>query len=231
MEYHKSWEKFINNSKYLDKMIDFVSTTKNLCPSPDKVFRFLNCDISKVKYIILGMDPYPSTYKINGVKEVPVATGRSFEVANVENFTDKYKQSSLSNIFKALCYYKFNKKYNIEELRTIFKDNSNDFVNTHFWFDEMEKRGVIFLNATLTTIIGKSGAHIKEWTYFMNELIKYIVLNQTCDWLIWGDKAFDRINGIVDKKNIIYSCHPASRINNDFIENNCFKKAKNIEWF
>ena len=231
MNYHKSWENFINHSKYLDKMIDFVNITKNLCPSPDKVFRFLNCDILNVKYIILGMDPYPSTYKINGAKEVPVATGRSFEVANVDYFTDKYKQSSLSNVFKALCFYKFNKNYSIEELRNIFKDKSNAFVNTHYWFDEMEKRGVLFLNATLTTTIGKSGAHIKEWADFMNELIEFIVSNHKCDWLIWGDKAMERINGMVDKKNIIYSCHPASRVNNDFIENNCFKRANGIEWF
>ena len=231
MDYHKSWKKFIDNSNYLPKMIDFVNNTKNICPEDKNVFRFLNCDVSKTKYIILGMDPYPSTYTEDGKHFFPVATGRAFEVANVEYFTDKYKQVSLSNIFKALCYYKFKKKYSIVEIRNIFNKEKSKYSNTHFWFDEMERRGVIFLNSTLTTIIGESGAHIKVWTDFMNELISYIVSNCKCDWLIWGDKALDRINGLINKNFIIYSCHPASRVNNDFIENNCFIKANKIEWF
>lgn len=231
MNYHKSWENFINNSKYLKSMLDFIENTRNICPEKEKVFRFFTCDISRVKYIILGMDPYPSTYINSENEEVPVATGRAFEVANIDEFTDKYKQSSLANIFKALCYYKFGKKNSMEELREIFKNEKASFINTHYWFDEMERRGVIFLNATLTTLVGESGAHISEWNNFMNELINYIVENFSCIWLIWGDKAMDRISGIVDKDNIIYSCHPASRVKNDFIENNCFKKANKIEWF
>lgn len=175
------------------------------------------------------MDPYASTYLKNGVR-VPVATGRAFEVANVENFTDKYKQSSLLNIFKALCYYKYKKYLSIDELREKFKCETSALINTHYWFDAMEENGVIFLNSTLTTTIGKSGAHINEWAEFMNELILYIEKNYKCKWLIWGDKALNRIKNIVDNKNIIYSCHPASRINNDFVENNCFIKANEVKW-
>ena len=35
----------------------------------------------------------------------------AFEVYNIDRWTDKYRQSSLANIFKALCFYKYNKKY------------------------------------------------------------------------------------------------------------------------
>ena len=116
MTFDASWDNLIKNSKYFKRMEEFVDKTKDICPSKENVFRFMNCKLDKVKCVILGMDPYPSTYIKDG-KEVPVATGRAFEVANIDKFTDKYKQQSLSNIFKTLCYYKFGKIYNIESLR------------------------------------------------------------------------------------------------------------------
>lgn len=230
MKYHKSWEKFINGSAHFNEMQHFVEITDNICPTKDKVFRFLECDLNNVKCIVLGMDPYPSTYNIDG-KILPVATGRAFEVASVDMFTDKYKQQSLSNIFKSLCYYKFGKKYSIEELRSEKIKSKINFLKTYEWFDEMEREGVLFLNAVLTTIVGKSGAHIDKWTDFMNELISYINSNIHCKWLIWGNVALNRVKGLVDDKYIVYSCHPASRQNNNFVEECCFKKVKDIIWF
>lgn len=230
MKYHSSWKKLIDESKTLYEMERFVDITPDICPLKKDVFRFLNCDLSHTKYIILGMDPYPSTYIDRGEVK-PVATGRAFEVYNIDRWTDKYRQSSLANIFKALCFYKYNKNYSMSELRELEDAGKLSFINIHDWFDTMEENGVIFLNATLTTVIGKVGAHITIWESFMNELISFINDNSSCMWLIWGDMALNRVKGIIKPDRIIYSCHPASRSKNDFIENNCFKKAKGIEWF
>ena len=230
MTFDASWDNFIKSSKYFEQMKKFVEKANDICPSKENVFRFMNCKLDKVKCVILGMDPYPSTYMKDG-KELPVATGRAFEVANIDKFTDKYKQQSLSNIFKTLCYYKFGKIYNIESLRDEKISSKIRYINVHEWFDKMEENGVIFLNATLTTVVGKSGAHIDIWTDFMDELIKYICANTDSKWLIWGNVALNRVKDIIDEKDIIYSCHPASRQNNNFVEDCCFKKVKNIEWF
>lgn len=230
MAYDVSWDNFIKNSKFYKKMTNFVDETDNICPSKENVFLFMKSKLKDIKCVILGMDPYPSTYIDNG-KELPVATGRAFEVANIDKFTDRYKQQSLSNIFKALCYYRFGKIYSIRELREEKLSSKIKYINIHDWFDSMEENGVLFLNATLTTLKGKSGAHIDRWTDFMNEVIKYICDNSKCKWLIWGNVALKRISGIVDDKDIIFSCHPASRQNNNFVEDCCFKKVKNIEWF
>ena len=230
MTHHKSWDKFIKDNENLEKMSNFVNENDDICPVKDKVFRFFDCDLFKTKCVILGMDPYYSTYEKEGVS-YPVATGRAFEVENIENFTDKYKQSSLSNIFKALSYYKFNKLYSMDELRTEKIKQKIEFLNIHKWYDEMEKRGVIFLNASLTTIIGRPGAHTKIWNDFMNELISYIDKLKSPMWLIWGKEALSRIEGLINKKRIIYSCHPASRFNNNFVEDCCFKKVKEVIWF
>ena len=230
MEYHKSFENFISTSRYLNEMKTFVDNTKNLCPKKENVFRFLNNDLSNIKCIILGMDPYTSTYENNGKIE-PVATGRAFEVANICFWTDKYKQVSLSNIFKTLCYMKFGKIYSMSDLRKFVTIENFRYLNVHDWFDNMEKQGVIFLNATLTSLIGMTGVHQNVWKNFVNETIQYILsYNQNIKWLIWGGMALKRVEDMVMNSNIIYSCHPATRVNNTFVNDCCFKRIKNIEW-
>ena len=230
MKYHKSFEKFVNNSMYLAKMMDFISSCNNICPKRSNVFRFLNCDLYNTKCIILGMDPYSSTYFNNGVEE-PVATGRAFELMNITYWTEPHKQMSLTQIFKALTYLKFGELYDIKTLRSIVNKDSFKYLNIHDWFDDMEKQGVIFLNATLTTLINKSGAHEKIWKDFMDELLNYIVcINKSIIWMIWGESAKNRISGIVDSKNIVYTCHPAARQNNTFIKDCTFERVKSINW-
>lgn len=230
MIYNSSFENFIKNSEHFDKMQKFINSCKGLCPNKKNVFRFLNCDLSKTKCIILGMDPYSSTYNDNGI-ELPVATGRAFELANITYWTEPHKQLSLTQIFKTLAYLKFGKIYDINTLRSIINKECFKYLNIHDWFDEMEKEGVIFLNATLTTIVNKSGAHERIWKDFMDELLHYIVdKNKKIIWLIWGESARKRVDGIVDTNNIVYTCHPAARQNNTFIKDCTFRKVENINW-
>ena len=230
MKYNDSFKNFIAESIYFKKMEEFVVDTKDICPLKENVFRFLKCDINNAKCIILGMDPYTATYDSNEGK-LPVATGRAFEVANIDFWTDKYKQVSLSNIFKTLFYLKFDKIYSMEDLRHFINKDNFRYINIHDWFDAMENSGVIFLNATLTSLIGKTGAHINIWKDFMDELFRYIIrVNNGIKWLIWGNSALKRVDEIVDKKNIIYTCHPATRNNNTFIQDCCFKYVDSIEW-
>lgn len=217
---HKSWKKFIEKSKYYNEMLSFVDKEKNIAPLKENVFRFMDTDIDNAKCVILGMDPYPSTYG-NGI---PVATGRSFEVANVDDFTDKYKQTSLAQIFKSLCYMKFGKIMTIDEIR-----DSGMKLNTHKWFDDMESQGVIFLNSALTNKLNNPGSHMNIWKPFMDELIEFM-RDMNLKWLIWGKDALNRVKDIIPEKDIIYTCHPATRFNNTFVKECCFKKIKGIKW-
>lgn len=230
MKFHKSFEKFIDTSLNLNKMKSFVDATSNICPSKENVFRCFENDLSKLKCIILGMDPYTATYEYNG-KVLPVATGRSFEVANIDLWTDKYKQVSLLNIFKTLCYLKFGNIYSADELRKKVNIDNFRFLNTHDWFDAMEQQGVMFLNATLTSEVGKSNVHKNVWKDFMDEFLRYILsVKNDVKWLIWGDLAMKRVEGIVDNSNVVYTCHPAARFNNTFVKDCCFKNIIDIEW-
>ena len=227
-----------SHEKELDKIASAIGD--DFYPSAENVLRFARVDINKIKVIILGMDPYPSSYRrgeLASPLERPVATGRSFEVANVDSWCQKFKQASLINILKSLYYLKFNKEENIENIRNEIKEKKFKILPPHEWFDKMEEEGVLFLNATLTVKKNKPNSHTFIWKNFMDDLIKYI-----CDfdkdkkiiWLLWGKNAYDRVCDATKDTNykpkIIYKVHPASRVKNDFVVNNGFKEIKNINW-
>jgi uracil DNA glycosylase len=94
-------------------------------------------------------------------------------------------------------------------------------------FDNLEQQGVLFLNATLTVQKNKVDSHTKYWKEFMEELIKFIDSKQNIKWLLWGDKAQNRILPIIDKNNAVCAVHPRIA---SFVEQNCFKEITSIRW-
>lgn len=298
LKINKCWDEFIDRT-YIKNEIDNIITkigksiTENLYsqeindiedyyfPESNKVFRFLENDINNIKYIILGMDPYPSYYIEDDIIK-PIATGRSFEVSNIKSFKDKYKQKSLSMILKTLYYDKYNINIDINQLRSkiieidnthsknIIKklktkiDSSNNEVKVNLkieiekkvlnelninykginknkniiifnptsFFDITELQGILWLNSTLTVKANKSNSHTEIWKNFIDELIKYIKnKNNSIKYVLFGNNAINRVKNIIDKKNIISTCHPATRVNNNFIEQNCFKKMNDILFY
>lgn len=276
-----SWKDFIYKESNILELQKIEKTIgQNYYPSTDNVFRFLENDLLSIKYIILGMDPYPSYFIENG-KIMPIATGRSFEVANIKSWKEKYKQKSLAMIIKTLYYDKYNIDPSMDELRNkiieidiestkkiidainkndkhnalkqnIYKDSLSDITistlgyskddlskinkdkkiilcNPTSFYDITELQGILWLNSTLTVEPNNSGSHMNIWNDYMNKLFKYIVSkNNYIRYLVFGEKAKTRIKDIIDKNKMIITCHPATRVDNDFVKSNCFKKMKDI---
>lgn len=227
---HPSWINFINNNeikKELEKIEILIGN--NYFPNKENILRFLSQDLNNLKCIIVGMEPYPTSYYEDG-KEIPMATGRSFEVSILKgkDWNYKIKQSSLRNILKTIY---FNEKGKIESLENVRKEINNKtfkILNPCELFDNLENQGVLFLNATLTVEKENVDSHRKYWDSFMNELIKYISNNnKDVKWLLWGDKAKTRIIPFINSSNAIISKHPRLA---GFVEENCFSKIKNINW-
>ena len=61
----------------------------------------------------------------------------------------------------------------------------------------------------------------------MVELIKYIETEQNPKWLLWGNKAQERIIPILKTDNVICTVHPRIA---SFVNENCFKYIKEINW-
>lgn len=227
---HSTWDNFLTDERVeeLRKIESAVGT--DYTPVSGKVLRFMSLDLSNIKVVILGQDPY---------KPEGVATGRSFEPADVHSWNDKFRQVSLKNIVR-LIY----KTYNDIECYTDIPSYSSiakEIKEGHFnikepseWFDSLENQGVLFLNTTLTCKINESNSHKDIWLEFSDKLIQYISRsNPNLYWFLWGKDAISQLDNISCGR-IYRSKHPmmcSEKYADDFLKGKCFKDTmKFINW-
>lgn len=197
-------------------------------PEPKNVMRFLSQDLDSIKYVILGMDPYPSWYLDQNGNVTPVATGKSFEVGNLTSWQQKFSQSSLQNLVKTVYYNNTGEKKNFDEIREEISRGTFSITSPPDWFTNLEESGVMFLNATLTVDPGKPGSHTKLWGPAMDDIISYIDDKADVKWLLFGKKAQERIEYVLGNASNLYECcHPRLA---RFVTENIFSQAKDIEW-
>lgn len=222
------WDNFFTKEIEEEIVKIFNEIGNDYFPDKKLVFRFTNLDLSNVKYIILGMDPYPSFYIDENNNKVPIATGRSFEVSTLKNWNSNFRQISLKNIVKTIY---LNEKGSIKSWNLIKDEISNKsflIKQPSDWFNSLERQGVMFLNTSLTVKPNSPGSHIKIWENFMNKLIMYIdSYNPNIKWISWGNESFNRISNIIDNDKIIKGVHPR---NNSFISENSLKEIKGINF-
>lgn len=234
-ERHPSWDLLLTDD-FMSKLYEIetileampVMNDYRYFPEKENIMRFMKQDLSKIKCIILGMEPYASWYENENGEIVPVATGRSFEIDNVYSWQQKFKQSSLRNILKTVYYNETGVIKSLDEIRE--EMSAGDFVmsSPHEWFDELEQSGVMFLNATLTVEPNKPDSHTKMWENVMNDIIKYIDSNADAKWLLFGNKAQSRIiYALGEQLNIYKCCHPRLA---EFVNENIFAKIPEIDW-
>lgn len=188
--FNTTWNNFFTKSEII-KSITGIETelgkylSKNkqkIVPPPELVFNIFNIiDLSKIRVIILGQDPYQTD---------KWATGCSF---STPIGTEKIP-SSLHNVYNNMLKF--------GHVKT--KPTTGCLVN---WI----LQGCFMLNASLTTFVGISGAHKKVWIEFTKQLIAYINDNtKNCVFLSWGSDAFKMCANIDRTKHcVIYSTHPS----------------------
>lgn len=223
----KSWDKFLNTD-IRSELIRIESQIKdNYTPESNKVLRFMELDLNKIKVVILGQDPY---------KPAGVATGRSFEPADLYSWSDKFRQVSLKNIVR-LIYKSINNIENYSDIPS-YKAIVSEIITGDFtlkepkeWFDSLERQGVLFLNTTLTCKIGVSNSHKKVWEDFSKKLLNYInTQNKDLYWFLWGKEAISNKEFIKNGK-IYTSNHPmmcSEKYEDDFLKGSCFKDTMDI---
>lgn len=221
---HFSFKDFIDD-EILQELVFIQKNITNYTPSDDNVLRFLSVDITKIKVIIIGQDPYPSIKN-----NVLTATGRAYEVSSLKSFNDSFNNVSLKNIIR-LIYKSLNGKLlSYNEIKKIYQNN---FKKPKDWFDGLEKQGVLFLNTIFTTALNQSLAHQNLWNNFTLKLITYLNnKNKNCVYFLWGKNAL-KIKSLIKNKTYI-SRHPmmcSDKYEDDFLKNNCFLETKDIiDW-
>ena len=224
---HESFRPFFD--KNLSLLVDIEKNIgDNFCPLKENIFKFARMDLKNLKYVIVGMEPYPTTYETLVETLVPVATGRSFEVGTINSWTEKYKQSSLRNILKTIYYNETGNYKTLSDIRTEILTKKFEIEDYKDWFNDMEAQGVMFLNATLTVETNIVGSHEKFWREFMKKLILFMnEENKDIKWFLWGKDAQKLILSVIPDCKHINTSHPRIA---SFVYENCFKNALDVEW-
>ncbi|WP_010664333.1 uracil-DNA glycosylase [Marinilabilia salmonicolor] len=224
-----SWKSFLDSE--IRNIIQEVSekienADAEVTPDKDKILRFLTLDLTRVKVVIIGQDPYP---------QKGVATGRAFEVGPLKSWTEPFRNTSLRNIVRAL--YAADKK----EFRT-FNVIKEEIAGGNFsllppneLFKYWEQQGVLLLNTSFSCKIGKPGSHSGYWKPFTDRLLGYI--NKNCPdafWFLWGNHARKAVEHL-ELNHSISTTHPmiCHQRANDFLfgEKNVFEETSHlIDW-
>jgi len=227
--YHSSWKDFLKeNNRLILEIEDKIGD--NINPEKENVLRFLNQDLNKIKIIILGQDPYPEKGR---------ATGRAFEVGDLNSWNEKFRQVSLKNIIRAIHkvyrgYTRYEDIKKFSEIQNEIRKEEFEILPPDKLFKSWEKQGVLLLNTYLSVEVGKPGSHKKNWEKFNENLLKYISENnQDIKYFLWGKHAESRKEFIKSGKLYI-SRHPmmcSSKYKEDFLKNPCFEETQNlINW-
>lgn len=229
--FHSSW-----NDYFTPQILEEIRRIEekigqNYAPDKDKVLRFSKMDLDKIQVCILGLDPY---------NKPGVATGRSFEVGNISNWNDKFKEKSLQNILRLIhkTYKNIDSYKEIKTLNQIREEINNSLfsiLQPKELFDFWEQQGVLMLNTYLTVELnGQAKSHQIYWEDFSKKLINYIsTKNPYINWFLWGKDAQSFKEFILNGK--IFECRHPSRTSksykDDFLKSDCFKKTANlINW-
>lgn len=220
-----SWNDFFIPAR-LNKLVEISSVIGNdFTPSAEKVLRFCETDLSMIKVIILGQDPYP---------QPGVATGRSFEVGNIQSWADLKRNASLVNILKLLHknYLEAEDTVGIAKIRDDISSSLFPILPPQRLFSHLEKQGVLFLNTALTCQLMNPGSHTEIWRTFSLDLFRFISENNPqAKWFLWGKDAQEFCSFIPESQKFT-SYHPRlyDKKPGSFLQENHFAKCPEINW-
>jgi len=172
---HESWNDLFNNTmkEKLEEIFQKLEEKYGNLPNPPyqptgkAIFNVFTMNISKIKVVILGQDPYPTE---------GYAMGYAFAVPE-----GKEMQKSLKNIEEVI------KKKVIKKESDLANHLEPEWKTLKYWIEG----GVFLLNTALTVEKNNAGSsfHLKLWEEFTKEVIKYIISKKhpyLCIWMLWG---------------------------------------------
>jgi uracil-DNA glycosylase len=221
---HDSYHEFFT-WKIIREIEGIMGSINNYTPAREDIFKVFRGDLSRIRVVLLAMDPYPQR---------GVATGLAFEVEK-DSWMDKGVNTSLKNMVKLIYKTYIGEIPAIDRLREEIKDKTFDILPPNELFKSWESQGVLLLNTALTVEIGNSGSHIKLWGNFTEKLMGFIEeKNNNLIFLLWGAKA-GKYKRYIERSQIIEHNHPAicGNLKNpkDFLNGESFEKTRDIiDW-
>lgn len=213
----------------VDKQWIKVLTSKTLMPLLSKALDDLSkeCEVSQITpppdqiFNFARATPYNTT-KVVILGQDPYPKKNDAHGLAFSSMSNKVP-ASLKNIYKCL-----------EEQKQIIDTPTTSDLS--YW----AAQGVLLLNASLTTHVGKTNAHAHIWKEFTDELIRYISNDDKCGpvdsliFMLWGSHAQKKEN-LINEDCVIYKwLHPSplaqgsAAPENRFINCDHFAKANEL---
>lgn len=231
---NSSWDKLLQGEYGFNPILANKLARKNGHDFPNDVdtFKFATLPINKLKCIIIGMEPYASWYQDANGNIIPQATGRSFEVKELENkdWTYKFKQASLRNIAKCVYLTYTNKLVTSKEFRKEIINKNFIMANPSEWFENLSNQGVCFLNAALTVKKDNPGTGKDYWKDFGKAFTLAVKeKNNNVVWFLFGKDAQNSFLPYLDETIDKVVCGPHPRMT-EFAKTPWFAYCKDIDW-
>ena len=136
------WQNLLDNNKELldsirIKLKEESDSGIEITPPENLQLRFTSQDLSSIKILILGQDPYPQS---------GVATGRAFEVGTLHSWFDNFRNTSLKNIVRAIYAAKNDKILKFSEIQQEIKNGKFNILPPNELFESLEKQGVLLIS-------------------------------------------------------------------------------------
>ena len=141
----------------------------------------------KIRVVIMGQDPYPGISSDGDFQ----ATGLSFSLKKADKVS-----SSLRNVYK--------------ELVKTYEGTSTPFIAPmHGDLSSWSEQGILMLNRSLTTELGKPNGHKGLWTRFINKVLNYLLeIHPNLIVLTWG-KAPEIDDIVGERGHHLKAGHPS----------------------
>ncbi len=198
-----SWKPFFTKEvEHLTGKIEKMLVTENpeeITPVPERMLRFLKLDLSKVRVVIIGQDPYP---------QKGVATGRAFEVGHLRSWSESFRNTSLRNIVRAIYAAAKGEIKTFNEIKQEIVGGAFSILPPNELFKFWEAQGVLLLNTSFSCRVGKPGSHSRYWKPFTDQLLEFVNMQRPdLTWFLWGNHAKKAVEHI-KLKNAISTTHP-----------------------
>ena len=187
--------------------------------------KWKNSLVEKGKEILEKIDFSNSTPNKNNVLNFLKMNPNKIKVVIIGQ--DPYPTKGVANGYA----FAVNKNQKIPaSLKNIFKEikEIQGYVKADETLSHWKNQGVLLLNGSLTTEIGRTNAHKHLWASFVLDLISWLDQNYpNITWVIWGREAEKITSGI--KGNKIIDAHP-SPLSYSKRKKHTFKLLKKIDW-
>lgn len=226
-----SWEAFLTEDMMneLHNIEQEIGTNFNPT-DPEMILRFLTVPLDQVKVVWLGQDVYPAK---------GVATGRAFEIGQLDSWQAPFRQASLRNIVRLIHknytnIENYESIYTFQAIREEIKSGTFPIKEPPVWFESLEKQGVLFLNSAFTCEVDVPNSHKHLWRRFSEHVFQYIS-EQRPDiiWFLWGKEAIAK-KAFIPEGTFMESRHPSrcsASYEDDFLKFTGFKDTKHlINW-